>query len=157
DDAKKIAQLIAEIDAARRRIEDRAREIAGQIALHAAKLAAALYGIGKTEADKPVKEWGNAFIVMIAAGTTPDLQTKPFLQEFNEILEKTTQIARLGRDIVALGGIGSVIKSVSDAAGGVGLHSVEALLTAGGERVRAVATRLRAGGGSEAIAAARAA
>src|SRR5262249_33158432 len=122
-----------------------------------AKLAAALYGIGKTEADKPVKEWGNAFIVMIAAGTTPDLQTKAFLHDFNEILEKTTQIARLGRDIVALVGIGSVIKSVSDAAGGVGLHSVEALLTAGGERVRAVATRLRAGGGSEAIAAARAA
>jgi hypothetical protein len=157
DDGQKIVTLIGQIDAARQRIEDRARAIAAEMALHAAKLGAFLLVMGHVQADKPVKEWGKAFIMMIAAGTTPDLQKQAFLHDFDEILEKMNQVARLGRDVAALVSLGSVIKSVGDAAGGVAVRPVEALLTAGRDRVRAVAARLRAGGGAETIAAARAA
>jgi hypothetical protein len=157
DDAVKIVELVGQIDAARRRIEDRARAIAAELALHAAKLGAFLFVMGYVEGEKPVKEWGKALIVMIAAGTTPDLQKQAFLRDFDEILEKTTQVGRLGRDLAALVSLGSVIKSVGDAAGGVALHPIEGLLTAARDRVRAAAARLRAGGGAETIAATRAA
>jgi hypothetical protein len=155
DDAVKIAELTQQIDAARQRIEDRARAIAAKMALHAAKLAAALIVIGETKDDKLVKEWGKAFIVMIAAGTTPDLEKDAFLRDFDEILEKMNQINRVGRDLAALVSLGSVIKSVGDTAGGVGLQPIEALLTAGRDRVRAAAARLRADGGAATIAATR--
>ena len=157
DDAKKILDLMDQIDAARRRIEARAKEISDAMALHVATLAAGLYCIDKSEGEKPVKEWGKAFIVMIAAGTTPSLQKEAFLRDIEEILEKLNQISRLGRDVVALVSLGSVIKSVGDAAGGIGLRPIETLLTGAGERVQAAAVRLRSGGGAEAIAATRAA
>ena len=155
EDAKKVADLIAQIDAARKRIEERAKKIADEMALHAVKVAAFLVAIDQLKDDKPVKEWAKAFLLMMAAGTTPSLHKEEFLRDYEEILDKSNQIQRVGRDLFALVSLGSVIKSVSDAAGGVSLKPAEALLTGASERVRAISARLRSG--PEAIAGARAA
>lgn len=144
DDAVKIEQLMADINAARSRIEERARDLAAAFGAHLATLEVGLFALGHAQADKPVKEWGKAFIVMIAAGTTPNLQKEAFLQDINEIVAKGIQIGRLGRDVFALVNLGSAIKSIGDAAGGLALRPVEALLTAARDRVRAAAARLHA-------------
>jgi hypothetical protein len=155
EDAKKVAELITGIDAARKRIEERAKKIADEMGLHAVKIAAFLVAIDQLKDEKPVREWGKAFLLMIAAGTTPSLHKEEFLRDYEEILDKTNQILRVGRDLFALVSLGSVLKSVSDAAGGVNLKPAEALFTGTADRIRAIATRLRSG--VETIAAARAA
>jgi hypothetical protein len=155
EDAKKVAGLIVQIDAARRRIEERAQKIADEMALHAVKVAAFLVVIDQLKDEKPVKEWAKAFLLMMAAGTTPSLHKEEFLRDYEEILDKTNQIQRVGRDLLALVSLGSVLKSVSDAAGGVSLKPVEALFTGAADRIRAISTRLRSG--AETISAARAA
>ncbi|HEV7768346.1 MAG TPA: hypothetical protein VGQ76_25325 [Thermoanaerobaculia bacterium] len=155
EDAKKVADLIAQIDAARKRIEDRAKKIADEMSLLAVKVAAFLVVIDQLKDGKPVKEWAKAFLLMMAAGTTPSLHKEEFLRDYEEILDKTNQIQRVGRDLFALINLGGVLKSVSEAAGGVSLKPVEALFTGASDRIRAISTRLR--GGAETIAGARAA
>lgn len=155
EDGKKIAELVAQIDAARKRIEERARKIADEMALHAVKVAAFLVAIDQLKDDKPVKEWAKAFLLMLAAGTTPSLHKEAFLRDYEEILAKINQVQRVGRDLFALVSLGSVLKSVSDAAGGVDLKPVEALFNGTAERIRAISARLRSG--AETIAGTRAA
>jgi len=145
EDAKKVADLIGEIDAARKRIEERAKKLADEIGLHAVRVAAFLVAMDQLKDDKPVKEWAKAFLLMIAAGTTPDLHKDEFLRDYEEILDKTNQIQRVGRDLFALVSLGSVIGSVSDASGGISLKPVEALFTKAADRIRAISARLRTG------------
>ncbi|MDQ3280263.1 MAG: hypothetical protein M3Q69_02495 [Acidobacteriota bacterium] len=156
DDAVKIAELTAQIDAAKQRIEARVKEIADRLALNGASLAAFLIVLGHVEAEKPVKEWGKAFAFMMAAGTTPNLQSEAFIRDFDEIVDKMTRIARLGRDLFALVSIGSAIKSIGDASGGLALRPVEALFTAMRARVNAAASALRSEATKQTIAATRA-
>jgi len=143
EDAKKVADLVVQIDAARKRIEERAKKLADEIGLHAVKVAAFLVAIDQLKDDKPVREWAKAFLLMIAAGTTPDLHKEEFLRDYEEILDKINQVQRVGRDLFALVSLGSVIKSVSDGAGGVSLKPAEALLTGASARVHAISARLR--------------
>jgi hypothetical protein len=153
-DAAKVAESIGRIDAARNRIEDRVRKIADEMALHAAKVAAFLVAIDQLKDDKPVKEWGKAFLIMMAAGTMPSLHRDEFLRDYEEILDNTNQIQRIGRDLVALVSLGSVLKSVSETAGGVSLKPAEALFTGASDRIRAISSRLRSGGETNAARAA---
>jgi len=156
DDGAKIEELLRQIEELRARIQARADEIARKIALHKAKLEAFLgvfqYVYG---AEKVVKEWGKSFLIMLATGTTPGLESEAFIQDVTDIMEKTAQIDELGRDVVALQNLAATLASLHEAKPLLDLRPIEAMLHATRDRLRATAATLGAGATADTIAAAR--
>lgn len=143
-EAAQTVQLIEDIKTIQKRIEDRARKIAGDTALHLAKLDAVLFAIKHTEMPKPVMEWAKSMVVMIFIGTLPDLEREAFENDIGEMYTKGSQIRQLSVDIFALVNLGGVLLSLAGRLGGHDVQKVLTLFDAQKQRADALAAQLRA-------------
>lgn len=142
-EATQTLKLIDEIAAAAKRIEERAKKIAADTALHLAKLDASITAIKNADISKPVMEWAKSFVVMIFVGTMPDLEREAFVKDIGEIAEKGSQVRQLGVDLFALANLSGVLMSL---AGKMTFHDVGpslAILDAQKKRVDTLTTQLR--------------
>jgi hypothetical protein len=142
-EAVQTVKLIGDIDAIRQRIEDRARRIAADTALHLAKLDAVLFAVKHTDLSKPVMEWAKLFVVMVFVGTLPDLEREAFVSDIGEIYDKGSQLRQLGVDIFALANLGGVLLTLAGRVAGHDVKPVLALLDAQKQRADALAALLR--------------
>ncbi|HEX3107766.1 MAG TPA: hypothetical protein VHU41_01645 [Thermoanaerobaculia bacterium] len=142
-EAAQTLQLLADIAAIVKRMEDRARKIAADTALHLANLDAMLFAIKHSDFTKPIMEWAKAYVTMVFIGTLPDLQREAFVSDVGEIYVKGSQVRQLSVDIFALANIGGVLLSLAGRAAGHNLTPVVGLLDAQKQRADALAAQLR--------------
>jgi hypothetical protein len=142
-EAAQMVQLLADIAAIQKRMEERAERIAADTALHLAKLDAVLFAIKHADLSKPVMEWSKAFVAMIFIGTLPDLEREAFVSDIGEIYDKGSQLRQLSVDIFALANLGGVLLALAGRVAGHDVKPILALLDAQKQRAGALAAQLR--------------